>query len=355
MNPMMSAGPDATGAGLIRIDGSQGEGGGQILRTSLSLSVLTGRPLEIDRIRAGRERPGLQRQHLACVEAAARVSGAVVEGGVMGSTRLLFRPGRVSALRAEFRVDGAGSALLVLQTVLPALLRAEGVSEVVVEGGTHNPLAPPFPFVARSFVPLLRRMGFDLDVELERAGFAPRGGGRCRLRVRPGGAVRSLVLDPVAPAGPVRAEVQSAGLPASELEPVLERLARRWGLGRAAVDWRELPGGGGAGWTAHLMVPGDGYENVFTGFGASRVRPDVSARAVSGELESFRGLGVPVDEHLADQLLLPMVLAGGGRFRAGVGASLHLGTNATVINQFLGPVVRLEPVSAGVVEVVVEG
>ncbi len=140
---------------LIRIDGSFGEGGGQILRTALSLSLVTGRPIQIDNIRAGRERPGLLRQHLTAVLAAAEIGQAQVEGAVLGSTSIGFVPGPVKAGEYRFAVGSAGSGTLVFQTVLPALMLATGPSRLVIEGGTHNDAAPPFPFLERAFLPLV--------------------------------------------------------------------------------------------------------------------------------------------------------------------------------------------------------
>jgi len=141
-------------ANPLRIDGSVGEGGGQILRTSLALSCLQGAPIELVSIRAGRRKPGLLHQHLCAVRAAAAISGAEVEGDELGSRDLSFRPGAVAGGEHHFAVGSAGSATLVLQTVLPPLLFAAGPSRVVVEGGTHIEQAPPFEFLAHAFLPL---------------------------------------------------------------------------------------------------------------------------------------------------------------------------------------------------------
>ncbi|MFM2094255.1 MAG: hypothetical protein RIS70_1379, partial [Planctomycetota bacterium] len=155
----------------IEIDGGQGEGGGQIVRSSLALSIVTGRPVRIARIRAGRAKPGLQRQHLAAVRAAMAVGGATMEGDELGSACLMFEPRPVTGGDFHFVIDTAGSSTLVLQTVLPALLIAENPSNLVLEGGTHNPWAPPFEFLQRVFVPLLQRMGPRVSLELDRYGF----------------------------------------------------------------------------------------------------------------------------------------------------------------------------------------
>ncbi len=162
---------------MLTLDGSQGEGGGQILRTGLALSMVTGRPLRIERIRAGRAKPGLMRQHLACVQAAVEVSGGQAEGAELGSQSLQFTPGAVRAGDYTFRIAGAGSCLLVLQTVLPALMLADAPSRIQLAGGTHNPMAPPFDFLQRAYAPLLARLGVGLALTLERRGFYPAGGG----------------------------------------------------------------------------------------------------------------------------------------------------------------------------------
>src|SRR5712675_2047994 len=162
---------------MITIDGSEGEGGGQILRTSLALSLVTGQPFRMERIRAKRQKPGLLRQHLTAVEAAKTVGRAEATGGALNSQTLEFNPGPVTPGNYRFAVGTAGSATLVFQTVLPALLTASGHSTLTLEGGTHNPLAPPFDFLARSFTPLIHGMGPTVELELRTPGFFPAGGG----------------------------------------------------------------------------------------------------------------------------------------------------------------------------------
>lgn len=143
----------------IQIDGSQGEGGGQILRTALSLAIITGQAIQIKNIRAKRKMPGLMRQHLTAVNAAVAISGAEVNGAQVGSTELSFNPGKVQGGDYRFNIGTAGSCTLVLQTVLPALLMAEQESRIVIIGGTHNTMCPPFHFLQRAFIPLLKQMG----------------------------------------------------------------------------------------------------------------------------------------------------------------------------------------------------
>src|SRR5262245_17125561 len=174
---------------MIIIDGSSGEGGGQILRTALALSLVTGTPFRIQKIRAGRPKPGLLRQHLTAVQAAVEVGSASASGAELGSQELSFWPGKVRAGAYRFAIGPAGSACLVVQTVLPPLLLAGGPSSLVVEGGTHNPFAPPWDFLARAFFPLLQRMGARVSTTLERHGFFPAGGGRLRVEIEPGPAL----------------------------------------------------------------------------------------------------------------------------------------------------------------------
>ncbi|MEQ1894293.1 MAG: RNA 3'-terminal phosphate cyclase, partial [Planctomycetota bacterium] len=169
---------------LLTIDGRTGEGGGQVLRTALSLSVALGRPVRVTHVRGKREKPGLLRQHLTALRAAAEISGGTAVGELSGAEAEL-RPGPVRAGDYEFRIGSAGSTLLVLQTVLSPLLLADGPSTLLLEGGTHNPLAPPFEFVARAFAPLLARLGARLAFELVRPGFHPAGGGVLRAHITP--------------------------------------------------------------------------------------------------------------------------------------------------------------------------
>src|SRR5262245_30877359 len=179
---------------MLTIDGSRGEGGGQIFRTSLALSLVSGTPFRIERIRAGREKPGLMRQHLTALEAAATVGEAEVEGAGIGAQSIVFRPRRVRPGAYRFAVGTAGSAGLVLQTILLPLLTAAGPSTLTLEGGTHNPHAPPFDFLAQAFLPLVRRMGGGVEACLERAGFYPAGGGRITVEVTPPPALTPLQL-----------------------------------------------------------------------------------------------------------------------------------------------------------------
>jgi len=340
---------NADGRGQARmavvVDGAQGEGGGQVLRSSLALSLVTGRPLRIHAIRARRRKPGLLRQHLTAVRAAAEVGGAKVEGGELGSTELSFVPGPVRAGDYRFAIGTAGSATLVLETVLWPLLLAPGRSRLVLEGGTHNPLAPPYDFIERSVVPLLGQMGAAVECKLERAGFYPAGGGRMTVEIEGGRSLRPLerlVRGPLVRTG---ARALVSGLPVSiarrELEVVHERLA--WSRRELEVERIEAHGPGNV---LLLELEHGGGTTVIAAFGEKGVRAeDVAGKAVAA-VERLLAVDVPIDEHLADQLLVPLALAGGGSFRTTT-PSLHTRTNAEIVQRWLPVEIELRDEGSG--------
>lgn len=331
---------------MLTIDGSQGEGGGQVLRTSLALALVTQTPFRIEKIRAGRERPGLLRQHLTAVQAAARVGSAEVVGAELGSKALEFRPGAVHAGHYRFAVGTAGSAGLVLQTVLPALLRADGPSTLELEGGTHNPLAPPFDFLERVFAPLLARMGAKLELALDRPGFFPAGGGRFTARIEPARELRPLVLEERGALVARRARALVANLPAKigaqELEVARRRLG--WRENECAVLVVERSTGPGN--ALLLEVEFAHVSELVTGFGEKDVRAATVAERAAKELERYLACDAPVGEHLADQLVLPLALARGGSFVTGEPSS-HLATNLQVVERFVDARFEVEDLARG--------
>ena len=326
---------------MITIDGSEGEGGGQLLRTSLALSLVTGQPFRMERIRAKRQKPGLLRQHLTAVEAAKTIGCAEVTGADMNSQTLEFRPAAVTPGNYRFAVGTAGSATLVLQTVLPSLLTASGTSTLRLEGGTHNPLAPPFDFLARSFMPLIHRMGPRVELELTTPGFFPAGGGRFHARIEPVKQLSRLVLSERGAIHGRRARVWLSKLSPdiAERELAVVRDELKWRSEECGVELVPYPKGPGN--ALVLEIEAEHVTEVFTGFG-ERGRPaeEVAKLAVAAA-KVWLDANVPVDEHLADQLLIPMVLAGGGSFRT-TKPSLHTTTNADVIQRFLPVPIRVE-------------
>jgi RNA 3'-terminal phosphate cyclase (ATP) len=329
--------------GLIRIDGSAGEGGGQILRTALSLSMTTGRPFVIDRIRARRRKPGLMRQHLAAVYAAREVCQASVEGAELHSGTLRFEPGNVRPGEYRFAVGTAGSACLVLQTVLPPLLRAAAPSRLTFEGGTHNPLAPPFDFIERVFLPAVRRMGPMVTARLERHGFVPAGGGRFVVDIIPAEALHPLSLLETGDVSARSARSLIANLPAHiaarELAVVRERLG--WTEGECRIETVDAQGPGNV---LLLEVVREPVGEVVAGFGRRGVPAEQVAEGAVRELLEYLDAGVPVGRHLADQLLVPVALGGGGAFRT-LPMTTHARTNITVIEAF--GVARIRVVEEG--------
>jgi len=319
---------------LIRIDGSSGEGGGQILRTSLSLSLVTGKPFRIDNIRARREKPGLLRQHLTAVLAAAEVGGAQVEGAELGSMSVTFHPGAVHGREFRFAVGTAGSGTLVFQTVLPALMLAAEPSKVVIEGGTHNHAAPPYHFLARTFVPLIERMGPRVAMQFERYGFYPAGGGRFCAAIEPVRSMGALHLGERGEITTRRVTTIVANLPRHiakrEAETVAEML--NWGPETQVIEQtRESAGPGNV---VMVEVGSSEVTEIFTTFGKLGVSAEKVAGDCAREAREYLVSHAAAGEHLTDQLLLPMALAGGGSFTA-LKLNLHARTNMEVIGKFL--------------------
>ena len=335
----------------ITIDGSEGEGGGQILRTALAFSLVTGKPFRIDRIRAARRKPGLLRQHLTAVHAAREVGGACVDGAALGSAALSFEPGDVRPGEYHLAVGTAGSATLVLQTVLPALLRASGPTRLTLEGGTHNPYAPPFEFIAKVFLPVLRQMGASVDVRLEAHGFYPAGGGRLVVSIDPCMKLSRVHLHDRGVAR-VCALALLSSLPEIIAKRELSVVRERLGIARdvCRIDFIETSPGPGN--VLLIVVEGQHGTEVVTGFGVKGVSAEKVASAACDEAERYIAAGVPVGGHLADQLLIPMALAGGGSFRT-VPPTPHTVTNARIIQKFAEVPIAMENESAHVCRITV--
>ncbi len=334
-------------ARLLELDGAAGEGGGQILRSALGLSLVTGQPFRIRRIRAGRARPGLLRQHLTAVHAAATIGNATVHGAGIGATELEFRPGRVVPGSYEFAIGGAGSTLLVLQAVLPALLCADRPSELTLRGGTHNPSAPPFDFFAQAFVPVLRKLGVTVELTLGRAGFHPAGGGELRARILPAPRLEPCeLLQRIAPEPP-RARVLLAQLERSIAERELAVIMGRLQIPaeRTAISELESLGPGNA---VLIELPSAELCELTVGFGTRGERAERVAAIACEQAEALLTSGVPVGPHLADQLLIPLAMAGGGRFRT-LAPTTHLLTNLDLVMRFLPVTITAtqEPQDAG--------
>ena len=321
---------------MITIDGSYGEGGGQILRTSLALSLITGKPLLIEKIPAGRKNPGLLRQHLTSVQAAAKVGQAETTGASLGSTQLTFTPGKITSGEYHFAIGTAGSTTLVLQTVLPALMIANGETRLTLEGGTHNPFAPPFDFLESAFLPLLKRMGVRVDVDLINYGFYPAGGGKIEITVYPPatGQLSRLDLPERGEIRERRARVVLCNLPRNiadrELNIVQKKLSwpKKWHKVETPTNCI-APGN-----FVSLEIECDHVTEVFTGFGERTVAAEAVADQAALAARKYLASEAAVGEYLADQLLLPMAIAGGGSFTT-LPPSRHTTTNIEIIKKFL--------------------
>ena len=326
----------------ITIDGQRGEGGGQIIRTSLSLSMVTGQPFLIENIRAGRKKSGLMRQHLTCVRAAAEVCSAEVTGDTLGSDQLVFEPGAVKPGDYHFATGSAGSSTLVAQTVLPALLLGGNTSSLKLEGGTHNMAAPPYDFIAECYLPLLRRMGVQVESNLIRRGFYPVGGGEWTLNIMPCAVKNLKPLELMRRIGEtiVTAEAITSRIDHTvgnrEVGVVRKNLELNDDAINTVVDNRSK----GPGNVLMVRAASDNVTEIATGFGKVGVRAETVAKNAAKQMKRYVISDAAVGPYLADQLLLPMALGTGGRFTM-LRPSKHTLTNINVINAFL-PDVKIE-------------
>jgi RNA 3'-terminal phosphate cyclase (ATP) len=355
---------------MIELDGSLGEGGGQILRTALALSLITGKAFRIDNIRAKRPKPGLMRQHLACVQAAVAVGGgaddtqAVSGSGqavAVGETSLTFTPGKICAGEYEFAIGSAGSCMLVLQTVLWPLVMADRASALTLRGGTHNPMAPSLSFL-QLLTPYLSGLGPDLmAMELRRHGFYPAGGGEVRVAVRPPAVSGAQGLAPVhimqrGALVEAYAECLHGGIPKGAAERELEVL--KTGLGWKADQMRNraLRSNEGPGNALLVVLKYEHITEVFAAYGERGVSAEHVADKLLHEVRDYLMHSAPVGPHLADQLMIPMALAavrsgkgqGGGQYWA-TELTEHTRTNAQVIEKFLPIKFAMRDLQGGVV------
>lgn len=327
---------------MISIDGSSGEGGGQLLRSALSLSMVTGQPFRIRNIRANRPKPGLMRQHLTCVQAAAAICSAKTTGADLGSTQLDFKPGKVKGGSYNFAIGTAGSTTLVLQTILPALMIAPEGSWIEITGGTHNLHAPTTCFLSGCFLPLIERIGPSVRMSVGRHGFYPAGGGVVRTEIEPVRQLLPLHLTEPTPITDRRAIALVAGLPGSIAQRELAVVEEKLGWSADQFSIRHLGSNDGPGNTLTLEIQREALTEVFTGFGERGVSAEQVAARVCGEVRKYLAADVPVWKHLADQLLLPMAIAGQGSFQTGA-MTPHAISNAEVIERFLDAKIHREP------------
>lgn len=323
---------DTQRAGMV-VDGSEGEGGGQILRTSITLGMMTGSPVRVRNIRGKRSKPGLMRSHLTAVRAAAAVCRGRLTGAELGSTDLVLEPGAITHGEYELAVGSAGSTTLVLQTILYPLLLTPGESTIELSGGTHNPMAPTFDYLEQVLAPHLRQMGAQFDLELSAPGYYPNGGGKIIVKVRGGTPLSRIEILHRGEISGRLAHALVSDLPISIAHRELIVVQRK-------LDWpwtemkKERVRGYGPGNVLSLSLYHGGGVSMFTGFGEKGLASEeVAERCINAVLD-FSPAHAPVDPHLADQLLLPMALAGGGAYRT-VEPTEHTMSNAKLIQRFL--------------------
>jgi RNA 3'-terminal phosphate cyclase (ATP) len=337
---------------MLVINGAQGEGGGQILRTALTLSAILSQPIRIENIRANRKTPGLAAQHLTAVRAAAMICDARLTGDALGSTRLTFEP-QTPPIPGIYEFDvadnsaagSAGAATLVCQTILLPLALAHNSSTVTVKGGTHVPFSPPFHFFDQVYLPALAALGVQAAAELPAWGWYPAGGGEISLTI-PGSNVLNCLTGQDMPRGAltqVTGIAVASSLPAHIAQRICNRavnLLKQAGL-PAAIDplrVRSVSPGAGIFLTAH-------YQGGRAGFSVlghkGKPSEQVAEEAVNNLLAYHHGQG-GMDVHLADQLILPLALTGQPYTMRSGPLSLHTLTNIGVVEQFLGPITEID-------------
>ncbi len=339
---------------MIEIDGSYGEGGGQILRTSLALSLATGKPFFIKKVREGRKNPGLMHQHLSALEAAAAIGQAKVRGNSIGSKEIYFAPQSIKPGRYRFAVGTAGSSMLVLQTVLPALLTGNKRSDLVIEGGTHNPHAPPFDFLAKVFLPILNRIGPKIKAILDRPGFYPAGGGSVRISIQPCEKLSPIESVERGKIKKIIARAVVAGLPLDIGERELKVIGKEFLLNRNGLCLDEVKNSRGPGNVLMIEIASEHIIELFTGFGQRGLPAEKVAGKTAEAVREYLDADVPVGKHLADQLLIPMALAKGGRFLT-LPLTKHTMTNIEIIKQFLDVEIKVSHLRGKVWEISIDG
>jgi RNA 3'-terminal phosphate cyclase (ATP) len=336
-------------ASSIEIDGSLGEGGGQILRTALALSLVTGKSFRLVYIRARRPKPGLQPQHLMCVRAAATIAQATVHGASLGSSDLTFEPGEVVAGKYHFAIGTAGATSLVLHTLyLPLALRGSVTSHLTITGGTHVKQSPSFHFLDTTWRRYLELVDLHVTLNMWQPGFYPRGGGIIEAHVQPCAAIRSLRLDDCHNSTEATGLSVVARLPADIARRQARRAAYRLREAGVMADITEEHWDGGPGTVLALTLATRPVPTLFCGLGqrgkpAERVADD----AVNDLLAHVRTEPAGVDLHSADQLVLPLALAAGPSVYRVTQITQHLLTNIATIHRFVERDIMCEGIEGG--------
>ncbi len=340
---------------MIQVDGSRGEGGGQILRSSLTLSVMTGQPARITNIRAKRKKPGLRAQHLQAVQAAAKICKATVEGAHLGATELVFEPGEISGGKFLFDIGTAGSTSLVLQTILLPLTQAGRKSTVTITGGTHVNWSPCFHYVDWHWLQYLRQMGILVEMNMDVAGFYPQGGGRIWAKIQPTGPINPLSLTERGRLCQIRGISGTANLPRDIAKRQRQRVVSRLGSKYPLNDIRTVQFPSRYKGTLMLLLAEFEHSQCcYFALGAPGKRAEVVADEVVADIEEFMTSDGAIDQFLADQLLLPLTFANGTSRLHTSKVTQHLLTNVEVIQAFTPAEIKIDGQlgEPGLVEVV---
>jgi RNA 3'-terminal phosphate cyclase (ATP) len=316
---------------VLTIDAAKGEGGGQIVRSALALSLVTRKPFVLEKIRAGKSKPGLLPQHVAAVQAAMTIGNGTAEHADVGSTRMRFTPHGFVGGSHRLSVGPTGSAVLLAQMLIPALLVGSEPSEIVFEGGTHIALSPIYEFFADSYLSALRKMGGKVRSELWRAGFPDPTGGAFRVWVTPSLLNRPKILDRGRTIAR-RACGKVSKLPLALAENELLALERRLRWGKSAYE-AEAVKAQSQGNALFVILKYENITHIVSEVMFSEIFADNMARSVADQLDLYLTTSAPVGEYLADQLIVPMAVAGGGSFRT-VELTAHTRTQLDVVGAF---------------------
>jgi RNA 3'-terminal phosphate cyclase (ATP) len=320
---------------MIIFDGAIGEGGGQILRSCLTLSVATGQSFTLKNIRAGRKKPGLRPQHMRAVQLAAAISEARINGAEIGSTRITFSPQSIQAGKYQSNIGTAGSTALVLQTIYLPLSLHDRPSSITISGGTHSPLSPSYDFIKQHWLQFLKRMEFRINLEMVQAGFYPEGGGKIRGTINPIKTIYPLNILNRGQLNQIRGSSAVANLDRSIAERQREQVIRRLGRHYPLNDIRiRNISSNFKGTTLYLVCEFEHSQCCYFSLGAKGKPAEQVADEVCEKIVNFLSIDATIDEYLADQLLLPLSFANGSSSFSTVKVTNHLRTNAEVIQQF---------------------
>jgi RNA 3'-terminal phosphate cyclase (ATP) len=327
---------------MLIVNGAYGEGGGQILRTTLSLSALLKIPVRIESIRANRKKPGLMPQHLTAVKALQAICQARVEGAFIGSRALTFEPARPRAGEYHFDVGTAGAISLILQTLLLPLAFAGSESLIHLTGGTHVPWSPPIHYLEMVFLPVLLRIGVQVEINLIKWGWYPQGGGMIQARIKPAEKLKPLSLGQPWKPNRIKVICASSHLPGHIRERERHRVEEHLRQKDLTADYDLTEGHSpGQGNMVFIAATGEAGSAGFTSMGQRGKKAELVAEEAVDTLLAFLESGASVEEHLADQLVPYLALAEGPSEILIQKISSHLETNLWVVRHFFQEEIKL--------------